>query len=120
MENVNPVVEALNAPEAKRRERMIQALSKEQLQNAQVIETLQKLVSSDPVEYVRDAARAALVSAGQTPAASVVRVQLVQEGNAKAAGYAIGCTLAPLLLCAIVLIVLLVIFGPAISNAVSR
>jgi hypothetical protein len=83
---------------AKTRERIIHGLTINQVQDARIIDALQRIVSTDPVEYVRDAAREKLVAAGLTPAESVVPVQLKNEGAAKPAAFAVGCTLIPILI----------------------
>jgi len=87
-----------------------------------VIEQLQVLVSADPVEYVREAARAQLVAGGQTPRESIVPVQLKQEGAGIPALFAIGCIAFPVVLSivAIVCIAVLAILGPQIGNVFSR
>jgi hypothetical protein len=124
MQDGGSILDELRADSAKRRERAVKSLTPAALQDAQVVEQLQMLVSADPVQYVRDAAQAQLLAAGQIPRASVVPVQLREEGAAKPAAFALGCTLIPVVLvCAaliLVLVLALALLGPGIGDVFSR
>lgn len=122
MDEITTFLTAIAGDSAKQRERAIKNLSPLLLQNSQVIDALQKSVSTDPVEYVRDAARAQLIAAGQVPAASAVPIALKEEGAGKPAVLAIGCMAIPVavVLCAVVVIAVLAILGPQIGNIFSR
>lgn len=112
----------LKSDSAKRRERAIQNLTATDLTDAQVIEQLQNIVSADPMEYARVAARAQLLAAGQTPRASVAPIQVKQEGASKPAIFAIGY-FGILIICvcvAIGVIGFLAFSAPQIGNIFSR
>lgn len=122
MDELSTLLAGLNADSAKQRERAIKNLTPTAIQEQSILDALQKIVSSDPVEYVREAARARLVAAGRTPAASTTPIQLKEEGIRKPAAFAITCVAIPvILLCvAVVLIAVLAILGPQIGNVFSR
>lgn len=123
MDDNSTILTGLNSDSAKQRERVITGLTPAALQEAQVLERLQQIVSSDPVEYVREAARAQLLAAGQTPRESSAPIQLKQEGAAKPAAFAVGCVIIPIVICvvvAIVVIAVLAIMGPQIGSVFSR
>ena len=123
MDEVTTILTGLNSDSAKQRERVIKSLAPSVVQEPQVLEKLQQLVSADPVEYVREAARAQLLAAGQTPRESIAPVQLKQEGAAKPAAFAIGCVIIPIVICvvvAILMVAVLAIMGPQIGNIFSR
>lgn len=103
MDDITTFLAAANADSAKQRERVIKNLSPAALQNSQVIDALQRMVSTDPVEYVRDAARAQLLAANQVPASSLVPIAVKQEGNFKPIIFALGCAAIPifLIICAL-------------------
>lgn len=112
MDDNATILASLNSDSAKQRERVINGLAPAALQDAQVLERLQHLVSSDPVEYVREAARAQLLAAGQTPRESVAPIQLKQEDATKPALFAIGFTgivivVCVLLTCALLALILI-------------
>ncbi|OQY87915.1 MAG: hypothetical protein B6D41_11415 [Chloroflexi bacterium UTCFX4] len=112
----------LKSDSAKRRERAIQNLTATDLTDAQVIEQLQNIVSGDPVEYAREAARAQLLAAGQTPRASVAPIQVKQEDASKPAIFVIGY-FGILIICvcvAIGVIGFLAFSAPQIGNIFSR
>lgn len=122
MNDLPSILAGLKSDSAKQRERNIKALTPATLADPQIIEQLQTLVSADPVEYVRVAAREQLVAAGQTARESLVPVQLKQEGAGKPAAFAIGCfvVVAICVLVAIIVIAVLAILGPQIGNIFSR
>lgn len=122
MEDLSKALQELKSDSAKTRERAIKNLTPAQLQDAQVIEALQNIVSADPTEYVREAARAQLTTAGQTPRESAAPIQMKQEGAGKPALFALGCVAIPIacILVAIVVIAVLAILGPQIGNIFSR
>lgn len=122
MNDIVSILADLNSDSAKKRERAIKNLTPAVLQAPQVIDALQKIVSSDSVEYVREAARNALLSIGQIPAPSAAPVQLAQEGAGKPAMFAIGCValVAICVFVAVVTIVILAILGPQIGTVFSR
>ncbi|TAH52414.1 MAG: hypothetical protein EYC68_06460 [Chloroflexota bacterium] len=123
MEDVAAALKDLNSDSAKTRERVIKNLTPALLQDAQVIEALQKIVSTDPVEYVREAARVQLVAIGQTPRESVAPIQMKQEGAGKPAIFAVGLVGAVIAICVCVpifVITILAMTGPQIGNIFSR
>lgn len=122
MDDVSTHLAGLNADSAKRRERAIKNLTPTAMQEPSIVDALQKIVSSDPVEYVREAARAQLVAARQTPAESTAPIQLKQEGVRQPAAFAISCVAIPVILVCVVLlmIVALALLGPQIGNIFSR
>lgn len=123
MNETTTILSDLKSDSAKSRERVIKNLSPGALQDAQVVDALQNIVSTDPVEYVREAARARLVEIGQTPAASVAPIQVKQEGAGKPAIFAVGLVGAVFIVCicvAVTVIALLAILGPQIGNVFSR
>jgi len=89
-QDVQMILSALTDTSAKRRERTIQGLTPEEVLEPRIQDRLQRIVSNDPVEYVRIAARACLVANGITPVQSATEVELRQEGNTKPALFAIG------------------------------
>lgn len=115
MNDITTALAGLNDTSAKHREHSIKSLTHEQLQDPSVIEALQKLVSTDPVEYVRDAARAALVSAGQVPESSTAPVQLKEEGVGKPALFGIGVVAAVVVAC-IALVILVIVVAVVIGG----
>lgn len=93
MENppdVQSILTALTDTSAKRRERTIMELSPTEVQDPRIQDRLQRIVSTDPVEYVRNAARAALVANRITPAPSATEIQLREEGAAKPTLFTFG------------------------------
>lgn len=123
MADVSALLTELKSDSAKRRERVIQTLTATDLQDAQIIEQLQVIVSADPVEYVREAARTQLTVAGQTPRTSVEPVQLKQEGAGKPAVFAVGLVGAIIAICVCIplfVITILAMTGPQIGNIFSR
>lgn len=92
MENlpeIQPILTALTDTSAKHRERAIMELSPAEVQDPRIQDRLQRIVSTDPVEYVRIAARAALVANHITPVPSATEIELRQEGTAKPAYFVI-------------------------------
>ena len=123
MNETTTILAELKSDSAKTRERVIKNLTPGALQDAQVITALQNIVSADPVEYVREAARARLVEIGQTPAASAAPIQVKQEGAGKPAIFAVGLVGAAFIICicvAVTVIAILAILGPQIGNVFSR
>ncbi len=89
MEQPNPIIQELHAEKAKRREQTIKMLTFGDAEDPQIIEALQVLVSTDPVQYVRKAARAALLAAGHKPALSNAPILLEDEKNTRVAVYVV-------------------------------
>lgn len=114
MNDLTTILAGLNDPSAKHREHSIKTLTRAQVLDPQVISALQTLVSTDSVEYVRDAARDMLISAGQVPAASSAPVQLKEEGNTKPALFGIGVVVA--IFACIVLAVVAIIFIAVLAS----
>jgi len=115
MNELPTILTALNSDSAKTRERAIKDLAPTVLSEPQIIDALQKIVSADPVEYVREAARARLLESGQTPAASVAPIQVKQEGAGKPAIFAFGVVGAALVIC--ICVALAVIAALAMFNS---
>ncbi len=122
MNETAAVLAALKSDSAKTRERAVKNLSPAALQDSQIIDALQNLVGADPVEYVRDAARAQLLAAGQTPRASAAPIQVKQEGAGKPAIFALGCMAIPIacVVIALFVIAILALLGPQIGSVFSR
>lgn len=123
MNETSTVLAELNSESAKTRERVIKNLTPGVLHEPQIIDALQKIVSTDPVEYVREAARARLLEIGQTPAASAAPVQVKQEGAGKPAIFAVGLVGAVFVICicvSVTMIAILALLGPQIGNVFSR
>lgn len=116
------LIAELKSDSAKTRERAIKSLTSAQMQDAQVLDALQDIASADPVEYARDAARAQLLAAGQTPRASVAPIQVKQEGASKPAIFAVAY-FGILIICicaAVGVIGFLAFSAPQIGNIFSR
>jgi len=89
---IQSILTELASDSAKRRERVIHDLTPTELASPQVVEALQNIVSRDPAEYVRTAAREKLVSIGQVPAESAAPLTIKEEGAKKPAIFALGLT----------------------------
>lgn len=89
-QDVQAILSALTDTSAKRRERTILELTPSEVLDPRIQDRLQRIVSNDPVEYVRIAARTVLVANGITPFPSATEVELRQESNTKPALFVIG------------------------------
>lgn len=117
MENpldVQSILNALTDTSAKRRERTIQALTPDEVRDPRIQDRLQRIVSADPVEYARNAARAALIANGITPMPSATEIQLREEEAQKPALFAfglVGLVIACLILACIAIAVVAIVSG---------
>lgn len=108
-------------PSAKRRETVAKALGQMGNTEPRVLSALWNMSSSDPVLYVRQAARQALTDLGKNPP-PISPEELQQMQNRGGTNWAaiIGAIVAFFCLVPILVIAILAIVGPQIGNIFSR
>lgn len=114
------LVDATN-PSAKKREAVAKALGQLGNSDPRVLSALWNLASSDPVPYVRLAAREALTALGRTPPSiSAQELQEMQKAGGTNWALIIGAIVALACIIPFGVITILAIIGPQIGNIFSR
>lgn len=81
MDEINNLLQELNATEAKRRERIVKGLKTGQSENQELIEKIEDMAAHDPVEYVRTAAIAYLDRLGLNRIADPLNYNLAAKSD---------------------------------------
>lgn len=88
---VNKTLQDLTVESAKRREKVVLGIPGEVLSDPRVIRQLHLLAGTDPVEYVRVAARKQLTAVGEVPAPAVEPPKVQSEGIGPIVGVVVAC-----------------------------